>query len=116
METKRKGPRGRLLFGRAADFRRDQLGFYVACAREYGDWVETWLGPFRMLLVYHPDAIEEIFVTRNPEFVKSPGLLRLRPVIGNGLFLAEGDSWLRARAASFSPPSTASGWPATVRS
>jgi len=97
MKTTLKGPRGRLFFGSAADFKRDQLGFYVSCAREYGDWVETWLGPFRMWLVYHPDAIEEILVTRSRDFAKSSGLLRLRPLGGNGLFLAEGDSWLRQR-------------------
>ena len=97
MKTTLKGPRGRLFFGSAADFKRDQLGFYVSCAREYGDWVETWLGPFRMWLVYHPDAIEEILVTRSRDFAKSSGLLRLRPLGGNGLFLAEGDPWLRQR-------------------
>ena len=97
MKTTFKGPRGRLFFGSAADFKRDQLGFYVSCAREYGDWVETWLGPFRMWLVYHPDAIEEILVTRSRDFAKSSGLLRLRPLGGNGLFLAEGDRWLRQR-------------------
>src|SRR5215475_11318263 len=97
MKTTFKGPRGRLFFGSAADFKRDQLGFYVSCAREYGDWVETWLGPFRMWLVYHPDAIEEILVTQSRDFEKSSGLLRLRPLGGNGLFLAEGDRWLRQR-------------------
>ena len=83
--------------GNAAQFNRDQLGFYEMFAHEYGDWVETQLDPFRMLLVYHPDAIEEIFVTRNWDFVKSPGVLRLRPMVGNRVFLAEGDSWLRER-------------------
>ena len=92
-----EGPRGSFLFGNAAAFRRDQLGFYVSCAQDFGDFVRTRLGPYRMLLIYHPDAIEELLVTRNRDFVKSPGLLRLRPLIGNGLFLSEGDTWLRQR-------------------
>ena len=60
MKTRLKGPKGRFFFGSAADFKRDQLGFYESCAREYGDFVQTRLGPVRMLLIYHPDAIEEL--------------------------------------------------------
>ena len=93
-----RGPRGHVLLGSGPDFGRDQLGFYAACAREYGDLVPVRLGPRRALLVYHPDAIEEILVTRNRDFVKSPGVrLLLRRLIGNGLFLSEGDFWLRQR-------------------
>jgi hypothetical protein len=51
------GPKGGYFSGSAAAFRRDQLGFYTDCARQYGDVVETRLGPFRVLLIYHPDAI-----------------------------------------------------------
>ncbi len=97
MKTRLKGPKGRFFFGSAADFKRDQLGFYESCAREYGDFVQTRLGPVRMLLVYHPDAIEELLVTRNRDFTKSLGLRRLRPLVGDGLFLSEGDTWLRQR-------------------
>src|SRR5262245_45952575 len=93
-----RGPKGRLFLGSGPDFGRDQLGFYAACAREYGDLVPIRLGPRRAMLVYHPDGIEEILVTRNRDFVKSPGVrLLLRRLIGNGLFLAEGGSWLRQR-------------------
>ena len=50
-----------------------------------------------MLLVYHPDAIEELLVARNRDFIKSPGVRLLQPLVGEGLFLAEGESWLRQR-------------------
>jgi cytochrome P450 len=97
VKTKLNGPRGRFFSGSASDFQRDQLGFYVSCAREYGDFVQTRLGPFRMLLIYHPDAIEELLVTRNRDFTKTLGVRRLRPLVGDGLFLSEGDTWLRQR-------------------
>jgi cytochrome P450 len=97
VKTKLNGPQGRFFSGNAADFQHDQLGFYVSCAREYGDFVQTRLGLFRMLLIYHPDAIEELLVTRNRDFTKSLGLRRLRPLVGDGLFLSEGDTWLRQR-------------------
>jgi cytochrome P450 len=90
------GPRGRWLLGTLSDFQRDQLGFYVDCAR-YGDVVATRLGPRRALLFYHPDAIEEVLVTRSRDFVKSPGVRLLRPLLGEGLLLSEHDFWLRQR-------------------
>ena len=34
-----RGPRGHLLLGSGPDLARDQLGFYAACARDYGDVV-----------------------------------------------------------------------------
>ncbi len=97
MKTALPGPKGGFYFGSGIDFRRDQLGFYESCAREYGDVVQTRMGPYRILLIYHPDAIEELFVTRSRDFVKSPGVRLLRPLLGDGLFLSEGDTWLRQR-------------------
>jgi hypothetical protein len=64
-----RGPRGGFLLGSGPELARDQLGFYAACARDWGDVVPARLGPRRALLVYHPDAIEEILVTRNRDFV-----------------------------------------------
>jgi cytochrome P450 len=91
------GPRGGWLSGSRRAFQRDQLGFYEACAREYGDFVQTKMGPFRIFLVYHPEAIEELLVTRARDFIKSPGVRMLRPLLGEGLLLSEGDTWLRQR-------------------
>jgi cytochrome P450 len=92
-----RGPRGRGLFGNLRDFNRDQLGFYDRCAREYGDVVPVRLGPRRGLLIYHPDAIEEVLVARNRDFTRSPGTLLLRRLLGDGLFVSDGDFWLRQR-------------------
>ncbi len=92
-----QGPRGHALLGSLGDLNRDQLGFYARCAREYGDVVPVRLGPSRGLLIYHPDAIEEVLVARNRDFIKSRGIRLLRALLGDGLFVAEGDLWLRQR-------------------
>jgi cytochrome P450 len=91
------GPRGHFLLWSGPDLGRDQIGFYAACAREYGDVVPVRFPPRRGLLVYHPDAIEEVLVARNRDFVKSPGVRLLTRLLGNGLLLSEGDFWLRQR-------------------
>ena len=91
------GPRGHFLLGHGPDFARDQLGFYTKCARDYGDVVPIRFGPRPGLLVYHPDAIEEVLVTRSRDYVKSPGVRLLERLLGNGLLLSEGGTWLRQR-------------------
>ena len=54
------GPKGGFFSAAASAFRRDQLGFYESSARDYGDVVATRMGPYRIWLVYHPDAITAI--------------------------------------------------------
>jgi cytochrome P450 len=97
IKTLPRGPKGQLLLGSFRDFQRDQLAFYASCAHDYGDIVPARFGPRRALLIYHPDAIEEVLVTRSRDFVKSPGVRLLRPLLGEGLLTAEGDVWLRQR-------------------
>jgi cytochrome P450 len=91
------GPRGQWLLGNLREFSRDQLGFYARCAREYGDVVPIRLARARGLMVYHPDAIEEVLVVRSRDFTKTQGIRLLRALVGDGLFLAEGELWLRQR-------------------
>jgi cytochrome P450 len=80
VEAAPRGPRGHLLLGSGPDLARDQLGFYAACAREYGDVVPLRLGPNRGLLVYHPDAIEEVLVARSRDFIKMEAVLLLATI------------------------------------
>jgi cytochrome P450 len=91
------GPKGHWLFGNLAEFRRDMLGFYGRCSRDYGDMVSFRLGHKRHVLVSHPRLIEEVLVTQNQKFGKHYALQFLRPVLGNGLLTSEGKFWLRQR-------------------
>ena len=91
------GPKGRPFFGSGRDLACDQIGFYTRCARDHGDLVPVRLGPRQALLVFHPDAIEEVLVTRSRDFVKSPGVRLLAGLLGDGLLLSEGETWLRQR-------------------
>jgi cytochrome P450 len=91
------GPRGTLVGGNLADFRRDRLAFLSLAARTFGDVAFLRMGPRRIFLVSHPDLIEEILVTQARHFIKHFAL-RLNPlVLGKGLLTSEGDFWLRQR-------------------
>lgn len=92
-----RGPKGHWLLGSFPDFRRDQLGFHLSCAKEYGDFVPVRIAHKRVFYLFHPDAIEEVLVTKNRDFTKSIALKLLTPVLGNGLLLSDGEFWLRQR-------------------
>ncbi|HYV34929.1 MAG TPA: cytochrome P450 [Gemmataceae bacterium] len=92
------GPDGQWLFGSLRDFRRDILGFYTHCAKNYGDIVPYRLGFQRLCLLNHPDFTELVLTTDNKNYDKRTYILKLlTPVLGNGLLTSEGDFWLRQR-------------------
>jgi cytochrome P450 len=89
------GPKGSFLTGNLADLRRDQLGFYLRCHREFGDVFRLRFGLRRVNYVMHPDLVEQVLVSRN--FTKHFALRMNRFLLGNGLLTSEGDFWLRQR-------------------
>lgn len=91
------GPRGHVLVGSLPEFRRDVLGFLVACAQQYGDVVSIRVPRRRIVLLSHPDLIEEVLTAHARRTTKTILLNMLRPVLGDGLLLSEGDTWLRQR-------------------
>lgn len=91
------GPKGNWLTGNLPAFRRDRLGFLTECARTYGDVVAIRLGPRKMILVNHPDLVEEVLVTNNRHYIKHFALRLTENTLGNGLLTSEGDFWRRQR-------------------
>ncbi len=92
------GPRGHFYVGHLLDYRRDPLGFFARCAREYGDVVKLRFFHVPYYLVSHPDLIEDVLVTHHKDFGKSLDYrLYLKAVLGDGLLTSEGDVWLRQR-------------------
>jgi cytochrome P450 len=91
------GPKGHWLTGNLKEFVGDRLGFLTACARRYGDCVALRLGPKRVMLLNHPDLVEEVLVAQNRRFIKHFALRRTRRTLGNGLLTSEGDFWRRQR-------------------
>lgn len=91
------GPRGHWLVGCLPELLRDILGFVTECARQYGDCVEVPVGRRRVLLVSHPEIVEELLVRNDDCFIKDFAFRTTKPVLGNGLLLASGDFWKRQR-------------------
>ena len=91
------GPHGHWLLGSLREASADRLAFFRRCFDEYGDAASFRLANRRGILFSHPDDIERVLVTENRRFKKTFAIRLLRPLLGNGLILAEGDAWLRQR-------------------
>jgi len=85
------------VLGNLVPYLRDPLGFLCSMRERFGDVEEVALGPMKATLVHHPDVIEDILVTRNKLWQKDRFAQTLRPVLGDGLLLSEGDFWRRQR-------------------
>ena len=83
--------------GHVPHFRRDPLGFLTHCAREYGDFVPLRFLTQRVVLLGHPTFVEQVLVTQQQHFRKSPGLRRNRRLLGHGLLTSDGEFWRRQR-------------------
>ena len=60
-------------------------------AQRYGDVVPLAFPRQRTFLVSSPDLVERVLVTRARDYLKSPMTNMLRPLIGDGLVVSEGD-------------------------
>lgn len=82
--------------------RRDPLTFLTKLAREQGDIARFRLGDHEhdLYLLNHPDYIREVLVTQDRHFTKWFSVERIKEVLGEGLFVSEGEFHLRQRRLS----------------
>lgn len=72
-------------------FRSDSLDFLRKASQKYGDIVHFKMGPFRMVLLNHPDFIKEVLSTQHHHFVKGRPLEMAKELLGEGLLTSEGE-------------------------
>lgn len=76
-------------------FLRDPLGALVAAAAT-GDAPRLQLGPARVRLLAHPDAVREVLVARQRDF-RGLAFEAVRRIAGDGVLQAQGDAHRRQR-------------------
>ena len=76
----------------------DTLADLLDIQREYGDfaYLRTPRGR-HVYFVNEPAAIRDVLVRHHGKFVKGPGFERVKLLLGNGIFVSDGDHWRRAR-------------------
>lgn len=63
----------------------------------FGDTAAFRLGPFRVLQLNHPDQAKHVLAEHAQRYTKWRSVQRIRPYLGEGLLLAEGEVWKRHR-------------------
>lgn len=89
--------RGRPLVGLLPELRADPLRFFTRIARDHGDAVELRFGLDRVLMLNGPAMIRHVLQDNRLNYEKSKFYDVMRAILGDGIFLAEGDDWLSQR-------------------
>lgn len=84
------------LFRMMSDFRRDALDTFARLAREHGD-VVRFKGLWTSYLLTNPDHVEHVLQTNSRNYRKGRIYKELIPSTGEGLFVTDGETWLRQR-------------------
>lgn len=92
--------RGAPLVGVIPALRRNPLRFFVETVRDYGDTVLLDVGFEKILMVSRPSSIKHVMQDNRLNYQKSKFVKMLEPILGDGMFLAEGETWVEQRQTS----------------
>lgn len=95
MESTIPGPRGHPLIGNLLPFARNPYHFLLSSQREYGDIVRLRFGPITAYLLAHPEFVRHVLLDNSQGYDKRLGYVQMKPLIGDGLLVAEGEAWRR---------------------
>lgn len=93
------GPRGLEVLSTIVRFQRDPLTTLSDLTNRYGDIVRYRYGPFSVVLLNHPEAVQRMLQDNHLNYGKknSPFYKMLRHFLGDGLVTSDGDFWRRQR-------------------
>lgn len=110
--------RGLPLVGELPTILHDIIGCLNTAVRRHGPLVRIRVGLGWLTVVSHPDDLKQILQERNRNYVRGSSVDIIRPMLGNGLPLSDGEFWLRQRRImqpSFARPRIAAMLPTFVR-
>lgn len=85
------------VLGSAREMLRDAPGFVLRTAREIGPIFRIPLGPRSLTLIAHPQDIKQVMQEDHKDYPRGSITAPMRPMLGDGLPLADGESWRRKR-------------------
>ncbi len=93
------GPRGLEVLATILRFQRDPLTTLSDLTNRFGDIVRYRYGPFSVVLLNHPEAVQRILQDNHLNYGKknSPFYKMMRHFLGDGLVTSDGDFWRRQR-------------------
>jgi cytochrome P450 len=103
------GPRPQWIVGNLLQQRKvGFVRFYESLVEQYGDLVRFRFGPLVVHLISRPEDIDHVLLRHKDKYEKGIGVERLKLIMGNGLFLSEGDFW-KSQRKLMQPPFTPRG-------
>jgi cytochrome P450 len=91
------GPEGYPFIGVFPKLKKDALGFFKQTARDHGGIALLDFGRRQVFLVTDPDCIKHILQDNYRNYIRGSSVSTARLLLGNGLALNNGESWLRQR-------------------
>lgn len=94
--TSAPGISGFALFRLMPEFKRNALRTFVDLWRAHGDLV-CFRGLWTSFMLIDPQHVEHVLQTNSRNYRKGKNFEEIKAATGNGLFVSEGDVWLRQR-------------------
>jgi cytochrome P450 len=85
------------IVGAAPEMLRDAVGFVLRTARELGPLFRIPMGPRTLTLIAHPDDLRRVLQEEPKTYPRGKVVDPIRPMLGNGLPMSDGDVWRRKR-------------------
>lgn len=87
-----------LITGHALSLRAGRLQYMYSCLKQYGDFLEMYLGKRRTLLINDPVSLKYVLLDNSKNYPKStPGYQKVAEVLGQGVFTDIGEEWKKGR-------------------
>jgi cytochrome P450 len=91
-------PHENWLIGSARAIQRDPLGFNVSMFQRYGNVAAVRFLLWPTYMIFHPQDVKHVLQENHRNYSKDTYLIHfLRPLLGQGLFSNDGQSWLHQR-------------------
>lgn len=92
------GKRQRLSFTQIRDYQDDKMAFLLRAAEQHGGVVRYKMAWIDMTVITDPDIVRELIVKRPQQLHRDSFTTKvLGRIMGQGVFVAEGDEWQRQR-------------------
>jgi cytochrome P450 len=91
------GPKDHPIYGSLARYHKDPIAFLEHNAATYGDVSAFRFFHFPVWQINHPDDVRRVLVDPEGAFTKGVAMDSLRPLVGEGLLVAEGEMHRRQK-------------------
>ncbi|KUY80804.1 cytochrome P450 [Burkholderia sp. RF4-BP95] len=91
------GPRGSVVMGNLAEYKRNPVTMLLKLQQQYGDIARNRLGPFLTHALAHPDGVQHVLQDNHRNYVRGRFYDNFKMFFGDGLLTTDGEFWRRHR-------------------